>query len=145
MRAVQRKGRRADLFFIDHAADRFQTAWATLPPDKLHKKDRPIRRPYCSPKHTNFFINHHASQLFKAIEHCSKQLNNKSSKIVYKLVLEVGMINVSCWKLKRNTDKNRAISKVILSDGMAVCFGIIPAPASYRRRSFYFFLPCPLC
>lgn len=38
MRAVQRKGRRADLFFIDHAADRFQTAWATLPPSDDGRK-----------------------------------------------------------------------------------------------------------
>ena len=40
----------------------------------------------------------------------------QAPKIVYKLVLEVNMINVSCWKLKRNTDENRAISKVILFD-----------------------------
>lgn len=60
----------------------------------------------------------------------------KAPKIVYKLVLEVNMINVSCWKLKRNTDKNRAISKVILLNGMAVCLGISPAPSVYRQRSF---------
>ena len=40
----------------------------------------------------------------------------QAPKIVYKLVLEVGMINISCWKLKCDTDKNRAISKVILFD-----------------------------
>ena len=62
----------------------------------------------------------------------------QAPKIVYKLVLEVGMINVSCWKLKRNTDENRAISKAILFNSMAVCLGKTPAPSVVSTKVFSF-------
>ncbi len=50
----------------------------------------------------------------------------QAPKIVYKLVLLVGAINVSCWNLKCVTNENRANGKVIfILIGWADCFGII--------------------